>query len=61
MDKHDPVLSLFFKKTTSGGEYAVVVKLELLCHLNEVCNALFSADTATFEAAMRGHFGKKFR
>ncbi|TYZ66151.1 hypothetical protein PybrP1_010545 [[Pythium] brassicae (nom. inval.)] len=60
VDKDDPTLPLF-ETTADGGEYAVVVKLELPCHLNEVCNALFSDDTATFEAAMRGHFGRKFR
>lgn len=60
VDKDDPTLPLF-ESTSRSGEYAAVVKLELLCHLNEVYNALFSEDAATFEAAMCGHFGKKFK
>lgn len=59
----DEVIALF-ETAGSGnvvGEYAVVVKLELKCHLNEVFNALVADDVATYEAVMRGFFGKKFR
>lgn len=53
-----------FESSTGGAhvsEYAVVVKLELKCHLNEVFNALVADDVATYEAAMRGFFGKRFK
>ncbi|GAB9469336.1 hypothetical protein Gpo141_00006617 [Globisporangium polare] len=60
-DKDESIALFETASVNTTGEYAVVVKLELKCHLNEVFNALVADDVATYEAAMRGFFGKKFR
>uniref|UniRef100_K3W653 FYVE-type domain-containing protein n=1 Tax=Globisporangium ultimum (strain ATCC 200006 / CBS 805.95 / DAOM BR144) TaxID=431595 RepID=K3W653_GLOUD len=50
-----------YETTGTATEYAVAVKLDLKCHLNEAFNALVSDDAATYTAAMQGFFGKKFK
>lgn len=50
-----------YESAAGTNEYAVVVKLDLKCHLNEVFNTLVSDDVATYTAMMHGFFGKKFK